>query len=233
LYNDAAKNKVVFLRYEAEDPPQVVENTDSDDYPLRVNVNDTLTFGEAVDVPADLVVLATGMEPTGISELVEHDETAGGHGPLSSWKSTRSCARSNCPRRASCWPVPARPPWMSARPATVPAQRRSRRQRNTGPRLCGTGSVRCRSRHGQMQWKRCLRGCLSGGRRPAHGGDGGGWPHGARAEVTPALCTGCGACVAVCPQNAIDINGWTLKQYEAMVDRIVADDGGLIAIPSN
>ncbi len=45
-----------------------------------------------------------------------------------------------------------------------------------------------------------------------------------RAEVTPALCTGCGACVAVCPENAIDINGWTLKQYEAMVDRIVADD---------
>jgi heterodisulfide reductase subunit A len=44
------------------------------------------------------------------------------------------------------------------------------------------------------------------------------------AEVTPALCTGCGACVAVCPQNAIDVNGWTLKQYEAMVDRIVAED---------
>jgi heterodisulfide reductase subunit A len=28
----------------------------------------------------------------------------------------------------------------------------------------------------------------------------------------------------VCPQNAIDISGWTLNQYEAMVDRIVADD---------
>jgi heterodisulfide reductase subunit A len=45
-----------------------------------------------------------------------------------------------------------------------------------------------------------------------------------RARVTPALCLGCGACVAVCPENAIDVNGWTLKQYEAMVDRIVADD---------
>jgi heterodisulfide reductase subunit A len=45
-----------------------------------------------------------------------------------------------------------------------------------------------------------------------------------RAEVTPALCTGCGACVAVCPENAIDINGWTLEQYDAMVDRIVAAD---------
>lgn len=44
-----------------------------------------------------------------------------------------------------------------------------------------------------------------------------------RAQVTPALCMGCGACVAVCPENAIDIDGWTLKQYEAMVDRIVAE----------
>ena len=25
-------------------------------------------------------------------------------------------------------------------------------------------------------------------------------------------------------ENAIDINGWTLKQYEAMVDMIVSDD---------
>ena len=44
-----------------------------------------------------------------------------------------------------------------------------------------------------------------------------------RAQVTPALCLGCGACVAVCPENAININGMTLKQYEAMVDRIVAE----------
>ncbi|MBU0767516.1 MAG: 4Fe-4S binding protein, partial [Proteobacteria bacterium] len=42
--------------------------------------------------------------------------------------------------------------------------------------------------------------------------------------VTPAFCTGCGACVAVCPENAIDVNGWTLKQYEAMVDRIVSEE---------
>jgi heterodisulfide reductase subunit A len=43
-----------------------------------------------------------------------------------------------------------------------------------------------------------------------------------RARVNPALCTGCGICVAVCPDNAVDINGWTLKQYEEMVDAIVA-----------
>jgi heterodisulfide reductase subunit A len=44
-----------------------------------------------------------------------------------------------------------------------------------------------------------------------------------RAEVNPALCMGCGACVAVCPANAINVKGWTLKQYEAMVDMIAAE----------
>ena len=71
LYDQASRNRVVFLRFEAEESPQVVDNSASGDFPLRVKVKDTLTFGEEVDVPADLVVLATGMEPTGISELVE------------------------------------------------------------------------------------------------------------------------------------------------------------------
>jgi heterodisulfide reductase subunit A len=45
-----------------------------------------------------------------------------------------------------------------------------------------------------------------------------------RAQVNPALCMGCGACVAVCPENSIEVKGWTLKQYEAMVDMIVSDE---------
>jgi heterodisulfide reductase subunit A len=36
------------------------------------------------------------------------------------------------------------------------------------------------------------------------------------------MCLGCGACAAVCPENAIDLNGWALEQYEQMVDAIVA-----------
>ena len=44
-----------------------------------------------------------------------------------------------------------------------------------------------------------------------------------RAVVTPANCSGCGACVGVCPNRAIDVQGWTLAQYEAMVDAIAMD----------
>jgi heterodisulfide reductase subunit A len=46
---------------------------------------------------------------------------------------------------------------------------------------------------------------------------------GRKAKVNPALCTGCGMCVAVCPNIAIEVNGWTLRQYEAMVDAIVGE----------
>ncbi len=44
-----------------------------------------------------------------------------------------------------------------------------------------------------------------------------------KAIVTPANCVGCGACVSACPNQAVDVQGWTLKQYESMVDAIVAD----------
>jgi len=47
-----------------------------------------------------------------------------------------------------------------------------------------------------------------------------------RAQVNAGLCVGCGACVAVCPHRAIDLNGWRIDQFEAMVDGIAADIPG-------
>ena len=44
-----------------------------------------------------------------------------------------------------------------------------------------------------------------------------------RAVVTQANCNGCGVCVAVCPNRAIDVAGWRLDEFEAMVEAIAAD----------
>jgi len=44
------------------------------------------------------------------------------------------------------------------------------------------------------------------------------------AEVNPVLCNGCGICVAVCPHQAIQVSGWKLDQFDAMVDALVADN---------
>jgi len=53
-----------------------------------------------------------------------------------------------------------------------------------------------------------------------------------RAEITPANCVGCGACVSACPNRAIDVQGWTLAQYEAMVEAIGADSPALPEVAS-
>ena len=47
---------------------------------------------------------------------------------------------------------------------------------------------------------------------------------GLRAEINGALCNGCGACVAACPKKAIELKGWTLEQFESMVDALVSDE---------
>ncbi|MBU8910134.1 MAG: FAD-dependent oxidoreductase, partial [Desulfobacterales bacterium] len=55
LYNQASKNKVVFMRYEADAQPEITLSSNPD-CPLQVKVKDSLTFNEEMDVPADLVV---------------------------------------------------------------------------------------------------------------------------------------------------------------------------------
>jgi len=53
-----------------------------------------------------------------------------------------------------------------------------------------------------------------------------------RAVVTPANCVGCGACVSACPNGAIDVQGWTLEQYEAMVAAIGMEMPALAEVES-
>jgi len=223
LYNQASRNRVVFLRFEAEESPQVLDNSASGDFPLRVKAKDTLTFGEEVEVPVDLVVLATGMEPTGISELVEMMKLPVGtdrfllevHPKLRPVE----LPQAGILLAGTCQaPMDVGEACNAAGAAAVKAAA-----------LLGRGHVELDPFVAEVDLEKCkgsgacVEACLADGalqlvqmeidgRRVR------------RARVTPALCLGCGACVAVCPENAIDVNGWTLEQYEAMVDRIVADD---------
>jgi heterodisulfide reductase subunit A len=43
-----------------------------------------------------------------------------------------------------------------------------------------------------------------------------------RAYVNPVACKGCGACVPSCPVAALDVAGWEIEQYRAMIDAITA-----------
>jgi heterodisulfide reductase subunit A len=223
IYDQASQNKVVFLRFEDEDSPEVVENNYADDFPLLVKVKDTLTFGEDVEVPADLVVLATGMEPTGISELVGMMKLPVGtdrfllevHPKLRPVElpQTGILLAGTCQA-----PMDVGEVCNAAGGAAVKAAALlGRGYVELDPFVAEVDVVRCKGSGA------CVDACLVEGALGLVETEVDGRKV-QRAQVTQALCTGCGGCVAVCPENAIDINGWTLKQYEAMVDRIVADD---------
>ena len=44
-----------------------------------------------------------------------------------------------------------------------------------------------------------------------------------KAEVNPVLCISCGNCVAACPERACDVQGYEIRQFEAMVDAILLE----------
>jgi heterodisulfide reductase subunit A len=221
LYNTAAANGTVFLRFEAENPPEVVKNAGNDGYPLSVRVKDTLTFDEEIEVPTDLVVLATGMEPADISELVDMMKLPVGadrfllevHPKLRPVElpQTGILLAGTCQA-----PMDVGEACNGAGSAAVKAAS-----------LLARGYVELDPFVAEIKLDRCngcgacLEACLAKGalslvEMEVHN------QKVRRVEVTPALCLGCGACVAVCPEKAVDINGWTLEQYEAMVDQIVA-----------
>ncbi len=223
LYERAAKNRILFLRYEPAEAPVVERNNGSNGYPLSVKVNDTLTFGEEVEVPVDLVVLAVGMEPNNVSNLVEMMKL-----PVGADRFLQEVHPKLRPVELSvagillagtCQsPMDTGEACNGASSAAVKASS-----------LLGRGYVELDPFVAEVDVEKCtgtgacVKACLReealslvemevDGKKVR------------RVEVNPALCNGCGACVAVCPENAINVKGWTLKQYEAMVDMIVADD---------
>ena len=68
-YERASDAGVLFIRYDPRHPPQVEPNPEGDS-PLLVRSRDLLSGGLEVEIPVDLVVLATGVVPHDISELV-------------------------------------------------------------------------------------------------------------------------------------------------------------------
>jgi heterodisulfide reductase subunit A len=223
LYERASKNKILFLRYEPAEAPVVERNNGSNGYPLLVKVNDTLTFGEEVEVPVDLVVLAVGMEPNNVSNLVEMLKLPVGadrflqevHPKLRPVESSVAgiLLAGTCQS-----PMDTGEACSGASSAAVKASS-----------LLGRGYVELDPFVAEVDVEKCtgagacVEACLREGALSLVG-IGVEGEKVRRAEVNPALCNGCGACVAVCPENAINVKGWTLKQYEAMVDMIVADD---------
>lgn len=221
-YTQACANTVRFLRFHAEEMPAVFRAPDGDSHPVLVRVKDYLTRGEELDIPVDLVVLATGIMPNPIAELFPMLKIAPGadrfllevHPKLRPVETAApgvvlaGTAQGPMNIQESCAAA-------SAAAAKVAA-------------LLGQGLVELEPFVAQVDPARCTGtgNCVEACPYPGAIAlqtvrlDG---REARRAAVTPANCVGCGICVSVCPNRAVDVQGWKLDQYEAMVDAIGAD----------
>lgn len=222
LYENASANRVTFFRFEAQDSPVVTRNTGPGGQPLRVTVKDVLTFGEEIEVPVDLVVLSVGMEPNNLSDLVSMMKLPVGvdrfllevHPKLRPVE----IAVSGILLAGTCQaPFDIGEACAAASGAAVKASATlGRGYVELDPFVAEVDLQRCNGTGA------CVEACLHEGAIEMVEMEVDGQKV-MRAQVNPALCVGGGSCVAVCPENAINIKGWTLPQYEHMVDMIVSD----------
>ncbi len=223
LYLQAARNGVLFFRFGPDAPPEVTRAPRHWAHPLRIVVADTLTFGEEIEIPADLVVLAVGMEPADVSDLVTLMKLPVGADRFLQEVHPKlrpvELSVSGVLLAGTCQaPMDIGEACAAAAAAAVKASSLlARGFVELDPFVAEVDLEKCRGTGA------CVEACLRDGALEmvelVVAGE-----VLLRAQANPALCLGCGACVAVCPENAINVKGWALKQYEAMVDMIVADD---------
>jgi heterodisulfide reductase subunit A len=219
-YDRASNNHVIFFRFEPEAPP-MVERSEGTGYSLRIKVKDTLTLGEEIEADVDLVVLAVGMEPSGISDLIEMMKLPVGadrflqevHPKLRPVElaNTGMLLAGTCQAPMDIGEACSAAQAASAKSATL----LSKGYVELDPFVAEVNLDRCVGSGACVEV--CpIEGTISLIETQMEG------ETVKRAQVNPALCTGCGICVAVCRNNSIDVKGWSLKQYENMVDAIIA-----------
>ncbi len=221
-YQKALEKGVRFLRFHGEDRPDVAAAQPGDTHPVLVTMRDHLTWGEEIEIPVDLVILAVGMVPRDIDALVKE------------LKISRGVDRFLAEVHPKLRPVETAVPGIILAGTaqgpmniqeTVAAASAAASKVAT---LLAAGEVRLEPFVAKVDLDKCdgtgacVEVCqyehaiaidtikLEG--KIVH-----------RAVVTPANCSGCGNCVSACPNQAIDVQGWTLTQYEAMVDALAME----------
>lgn len=222
-YTEASRSGVIFLRYAGEQPPSVSAGTQADGSALIVRVKDLLTFGEELDVPADLVVLATGMIPRDIEDLV---------GQLKIARSEDGFLQEVHPK--------LRPVEMAVGGVFMAGTCQAPMDILESCAAAGSAAAKAAAllAHGEIKLDP-FRARVDPDRCQGHGKCVEACAHQqaiqlieserngrtvAVARVSLALCNGCGMCVPVCPTGAIQVAGWRLDQFEAMVDALVAEE---------
>ncbi|MHB8919133.1 MAG: CoB--CoM heterodisulfide reductase iron-sulfur subunit A family protein [Desulfocucumaceae bacterium] len=212
LYSQSREAGSTYLRFGDDDPPAVEKCSDGK---IKVTVNDLLTFGEEVEIKADIVVLVTGMVPRKNVELVDVLKLPVGRdrffneihpklrpvetvvdgvficgtcqGPKNSSESVAS-ALSAVTQSASI----LKKGYVELEPLMA----------SVNPELCHWCDVCVKTcpysaiEHSEDQGKEVAR-------------------------INKTGCKGCGGCVPICPRDAIDLKGYTDAQIKSMIDGLI------------
>lgn len=223
-YINAGKAGVVFFRYHGDEIPQVepASGQRRGEEPLRVTFKDYLTWGQELTLKVDMLVLAVGMMAGDIRPLIDMFKL-----PVGEDRFIQETHPKLRPVEISIngvllggtvqGPMNIRETLNAAGAAAVKVSSMFLKEvvevnpyvAEVDVNLCqGTGTCVSQCEYdGSLQMVETE---VNGEKV-------------SRARVNPGLCVGCGACVAVCPTRAINLNGWRLDQFDAMVDGLVED----------
>ncbi|NLI91527.1 MAG: CoB--CoM heterodisulfide reductase iron-sulfur subunit A family protein [Peptococcaceae bacterium] len=214
LLNDALKRGSIFLKFDENEPPQITKGANGT---LNVTVKDLLTFGEEVEIEADLVVLATGMVPKENQKLVDILKLPVGRdrffneihpklrpvetvvdgvyicgtcqGPKNSAESVASALAAVSQSAAIL-----KKGYVELEPLIAMVNREA----CTWCGECETACPYTAISKEQVQGKEV-------------------------AKIHEALCKGCGGCIPICPNHALDLKGYTDGQMKAMIDGLLKE----------
>lgn len=221
-YIGASENMVRFMRFHAETPPEVVAAPAGEDHSLLLRVTDHLTWGEELEVPVDMLVLATGVMPNPVDDIIKLLKINPGtdrfllevHPKLRPVETAvpgvvlAGTAQGPMNIQESCAAASA----AAAKVSVLLGQGEVELE----PFVAHVDLDRCTG-SGKCVEVCCYEDAIILETMSING------ETVQRAVVTPANCTGCGVCVSACPNRAIDVQGWTLDQFEAMVDAVTAE----------
>lgn len=218
-YRHALENGVRFVRYHGEERPQVVPAPTGEAHPVLIRVKDSLTYNEELEIPVDLVVLAVGMEPRQIDNLVNMLKVSRGNDRFllevhPKLRPVETAVNGVILAGSAQSPMNIQESLSAASAAAAKViSLLGRGKVELQPFVAAVDAEKCNGTGA------CVEACKYEGAIALETFEENGKKV-KRAVVTPANCSGCGACVAVCPNRAIDVQGWTLSQYEAMVEAI-------------
>ncbi len=212
LYTESRELGSVYLKYAQDAPPAVAAGADGR---LTVTVTDLLTSPGELAIPADLVVLVTGMVPRENQELVDVLKLPAGadgffneiHPKL---RPVETVVDGVLIAGACQGPKTSSESVASGLAAvTQSASVLKKGYTELDPLVALVDPVACTA------CRECLAACPYDAISMA---DEAGR---AFAVISPTGCKGCGGCVPICPEDAIDLLGYTNAEVTAMIESLV------------